>query len=130
MSKRKFSSRISKRYRRKIIRECSDELLARFNEELDINTNEILNNSASSNHDEIIDFNCAISDKTKQNAINLSFPDLTFTNITNRNNITNISARNVSVNNISLHRENNIREDSIREERDSEEENNFKAFLV
>jgi len=126
----KLPSRISKRYRRKLIREESDKLFALFNEESGINTNVILNNSVSS--DEIVDLNHAFFDETEQNTINntinLPFHDLTIlTNITNRTNITNISASAASINNnVSLHREDSIRENSNSEEKS----NDFKAFLV
>lgn len=130
MLKRKSPSRISTRYRRKLIREESDKLFALFNEEFGINTNIILNNFASSDHDEIVNCNHAIFDETEQSIINSSFSDLT--NIINKTNITNISASGVLINNISLHREDNIRQDSnIREDNNSEKENNdFEAFLV
>lgn len=121
MPKRKFLSRISTRYRRKLIREESDELFALFNEESRINSYVNFNNSASDNdHDEIVDLNHAIFE-IEQEAINLPFPDLT-----------NISASDISLNNVSLHREDSIiTEGSIREDNNLEKENDdFKAFLV
>lgn len=78
MPKRKFMSCISTRYRRKLIREESDELFVLFNEESRTNSHVILNNSAlDKNHNEIVNCNRAIS-AIEQEAIE-SFSD--FTNI-------------------------------------------------
>lgn len=110
MPKRKFLSRISTRYRRKLIREENDELFALFNEESRVNSYVNFNNSASDNdHDEIADLNHAIFE-IEQETINLPFPDLT-----------NISASDISLNNVSLHREDSIiTECSIREDNNSQ----------
>lgn len=80
MPKRKlFQQDISTRYRRKLIREESEELFVLFNEPR-TNSCVILNNSVSGNdhHDESVNLNRVISEIEKQDkAINLPCFDLT-----------------------------------------------------
>lgn len=90
MPKRKFLSDISTRYRRKLIREESDDLISLvFNKESVANSHLTFNNSASDNdHDEIVrvELNNA---GIMQAGINLSLSDET-----------NISESDVSLNNV------------------------------
>ena len=120
MPKRKFMSSISTRYRRKLSREESDDLLDQFNEECRANSHIILKNSDSdNNHDEIANFNYAISE-IEQETTNVPFSDFR-----------SISASDISLNNISIHRESSITEDIVREENNSEIENDdFDEFLI
>lgn len=116
MAKRKL---LSTRYRRKLIREESDELFSIFHEESRVNLYAILNNSASDNdHVEIehVDyFNNAVSE-IKQETINLPLSDKT-----------NISASGASLNRELLPRILLTEEDDSNAQK---ENNNFTSFLV
>lgn len=114
-------SRISTRYRRKLIWEESDELFPLiFNETLPrANSRVIVNNSGALNNDneiEHVDFNNVLSEIVQKTKTLPSFSDET-----------NISESNASLNNTVLRRT-FIREDVINNS-DKENNNDFEAFL-
>lgn len=123
MPKRKlFQQDISTRYRRKLIRDESDELFALFNENSRTNSSINLNKSVSDNddHDEIVNFNRVISEIEEQEII--PFSDLTNTSAYDFFKI------------ITSDREDNviIMKDNIRDEDNNLEKENddFTTFLV